>query len=138
MQRYCKFYRKRNLFPEKTQDEYVFFHFRKQTSFIASFLLLFSLFRPAILYPLSARQSIYASPRFQHDVFYCIIGINTTRNSPYTKKEENIWPDKRKAVSLHPLIKKVPWMSGLVNGLQNRLRRFESARHLSHDQQVRE
>ena len=25
----------------------------------------------------------------------------------------------------------VPWMSGLVNGLQNRLRRFESARHLS-------
>ena len=25
---------------------------------------------------------------------------------------------------------KVPWMSGLVNGLQNRLRRFESARHL--------
>ena len=26
---------------------------------------------------------------------------------------------------------KVPWMSGLVNGLQNRLRRFESARHLA-------
>ena len=25
---------------------------------------------------------------------------------------------------------KVPWMSGLVYGLQNRLRRFESARHL--------
>ena len=24
----------------------------------------------------------------------------------------------------------VPWMSGLVNGLQNRVRRFESARHL--------
>ena len=24
----------------------------------------------------------------------------------------------------------VPWMSGLVNGLQKRLRRFESARHL--------
>lgn len=24
----------------------------------------------------------------------------------------------------------VPWMSGLVNGLQNRLRRFESIRHL--------
>ena len=24
----------------------------------------------------------------------------------------------------------VPWMSGLVNGLQNRERRFESARHL--------
>lgn len=24
----------------------------------------------------------------------------------------------------------VPWMSGLVNGLQNRPRRFESARHL--------
>lgn len=26
--------------------------------------------------------------------------------------------------------KMVPWMSGLVTGLQNRLRRFESARHL--------
>ena len=25
---------------------------------------------------------------------------------------------------------KVPWMSGLVSGLQNRVRRFESARHL--------
>ena len=25
----------------------------------------------------------------------------------------------------------VPWMSGLVYGLQNRLRRFESARHLA-------
>lgn len=31
---------------------------------------------------------------------------------------------------LHSLNNKVPWMSGLVNGLQNRLRRFESARHL--------
>ena len=28
----------------------------------------------------------------------------------------------------------VPWMSGLVNGLQNRLRRFESARHLLTEQ----
>ena len=26
--------------------------------------------------------------------------------------------------------KMVPWMSGLVNGLQNRLQQFESARHL--------
>ena len=25
----------------------------------------------------------------------------------------------------------VPWMSGLVNGLQNRVRRFESATHLT-------
>ena len=25
---------------------------------------------------------------------------------------------------------KVPWMSGLVSGLQNRVRRFESARNL--------
>ena len=25
----------------------------------------------------------------------------------------------------------VPWMSGLVNGLQNRLQQFESARHLA-------
>ena len=29
----------------------------------------------------------------------------------------------------------VPWMSGLVNGLQNRLRRFESARHLHKTEQ---
>ena len=26
---------------------------------------------------------------------------------------------------------KVPWMSGLVSGLQNRVRRFESARNLN-------
>ena len=26
---------------------------------------------------------------------------------------------------------KVPWMSGLVSGLQNRVRRFESARNLA-------
>ena len=32
---------------------------------------------------------------------------------------------------MHPILKLVPWMSGLVNGLQNRLRRFESARHLT-------
>ena len=31
----------------------------------------------------------------------------------------------------------VPWMSGLVNGLQNRLRRFESARHLWNDRNLR-
>ena len=29
------------------------------------------------------------------------------------------------------ILNKVPWMSGLVYGLQNRPRRFESARHLS-------
>ena len=28
------------------------------------------------------------------------------------------------------IIQLVPWMSGLVSGLQNRVRRFESARHL--------
>ena len=27
---------------------------------------------------------------------------------------------------------KVPWMSGLVSGLQNRVRRFESARNLNY------
>ncbi len=31
----------------------------------------------------------------------------------------------------------VPWMSGLVNGLQNRLQQFESARHLQkHEREV--
>ena len=30
----------------------------------------------------------------------------------------------------------VPWMSGLVTGLQNRARRFESARHLLRTQEI--
>ena len=30
----------------------------------------------------------------------------------------------------------VPWMSGLVNGLQNRQRRFESARHLAREREM--
>ena len=50
------------------------------------------------------------------------------------KNRKNIWPNKKIVVPLHPQTEKryklVPWMSGLVNGLQNRLRRFESARHL--------
>lgn len=33
-------------------------------------------------------------------------------------------------VSLQPQKDKVPWMSGLVSGLQNHVRRFESARYL--------
>lgn len=32
---------------------------------------------------------------------------------------------------------KVPWMSGLVSGLQNRVRRFESARNLKTKKMVR-
>ena len=39
--------------------------------------------------------------------------------------------NEKKAVHLHPKNKMVPWMSGLVNGLQNRLQQIESARHLS-------
>lgn len=31
---------------------------------------------------------------------------------------------------------KVPWMSGLVSGLQNRVRRFESARNLKESSEV--
>lgn len=31
---------------------------------------------------------------------------------------------------------KVPWMSGLVSGLQNRVRRFESARNLNNPSQI--
>lgn len=30
----------------------------------------------------------------------------------------------------------VPWMSGLVSGLQNRVRRFESARNLNNPSQI--
>ena len=33
---------------------------------------------------------------------------------------------------------KVPWMSGLVSGLQNRVRRFESARNLKEDSEISE
>lgn len=33
---------------------------------------------------------------------------------------------------------KVPWMSGLVSGLQNRVRRFESARNLKKSLQLTE
>ena len=40
--------------------------------------------------------------------------------------------NEKKAVHLQPKTTTVPWMSGLVNGLQNRLQQFESARHL-HD-----
>ena len=32
---------------------------------------------------------------------------------------------------------KVPWMSGLVSGLQNRVRRFESARNLQKRKWIR-
>jgi CCR4-NOT transcriptional regulation complex NOT5 subunit len=33
--------------------------------------------------------------------------------------------------------KRVPWMSGLVSGLQNRVRRFESARNLKKQERIR-
>ena len=33
--------------------------------------------------------------------------------------------------------KTVPWMSGLVSGLQNRVRRFESARNLQKQERIR-
>ena len=33
--------------------------------------------------------------------------------------------------------KRVPWMSGLVRGLQNRVRRFESARNLQKQERIR-
>ena len=39
--------------------------------------------------------------------------------------------DKEAETSENPENQEVPWMSGLVYGLQNRLRRFESARHLT-------
>ena len=36
----------------------------------------------------------------------------------------------KNVLPLSPLMQPVPWMSGLVSGLQNRVRRFESARYL--------
>ena len=49
-----------------------------------------------------------------------------------------LWNEK-KVVHLHPQTSKnilVPWMSGLVSGLQNRPQQFESARHLHQNQQT--
>ena len=37
---------------------------------------------------------------------------------------------QKKALPLSSLMQPVPWMSGLVSGLQNHVRRFESARYL--------
>ena len=47
------------------------------------------------------------------------------------KKSAKNLLNKNKTITFAATFKEmVPWMSGLVNGLQNRLRRFESARHL--------
>ena len=45
-------------------------------------------------------------------------------------------PERGKQYEFRSLLAEtVPWMSGLVNGLQNRLQQFESARHLSQKKQ---
>ncbi len=47
-----------------------------------------------------------------------------------TKKQRKSLQVQKKVVPLQRKNKMVPWMSGLVSGLQNQPRRFESARHL--------
>ena len=46
------------------------------------------------------------------------------------KKTAKNLVNPKKSSTFALALETVPWMSGLVNGLQNRLRRFESARHL--------
>ena len=46
------------------------------------------------------------------------------------KKERTYCKIRKIVIPLHSQNHKVPWMSGLVSGLQNRVRRFESARNL--------
>ncbi len=56
----------------------------------------------------------------------------TQKEKTKRKSARQIWGIKKYTLPLQRITKKmVPWMSGLVTGLQNRLRRFESARHLS-------
>ncbi len=52
------------------------------------------------------------------------------KNVILKKTAENLASTKKSSIFASAKQNKVPWMSGLVNGLQNRLRRFESARHL--------
>ena len=58
------------------------------------------------------------------------------QTSPKTKREKKICIFQIYYLSLHSQNRNVyknilvPWMSGLVSGLQNRVRRFESARNL--------
>ncbi len=58
--------------------------------------------------------------------------IDTDVRRQKRKKTQIIWQNKTELLPLHALYAKllVPWMSGLVTGLQNRAQRFESARHL--------
>ncbi len=63
--------------------------------------------------------------------------IRKTRNL-HKKAKESLEVQKI-VVPLHPQSRNndskstVPWMSGLVSGLQNRVRRFESARNLQEE-----
>ena len=47
------------------------------------------------------------------------------------KRYNKIWSFQYFVVPLHSQIRMVPWMSGLVNGLQNRVHPIESGRHLT-------
>ena len=53
-----------------------------------------------------------------------------------TKKQRKSLQVQKKVVPLQRKNKTVPWMSGLVSGLQNQPRRFESARHLQKERYI--
>ena len=53
-----------------------------------------------------------------------------------TKKQEKVCRFKKKLYLCSAKNKTVPWMSGLVSGLQNQPRRFESARHLQKERYI--
>ena len=53
-----------------------------------------------------------------------------------TKKQRKSLQVQKKVVPLQRKNKMVPWMSGLVSGLQNQPRRFESARHLQKERYI--
>ncbi len=60
----------------------------------------------------------------------CIVRIGQRVYAFFMKVKEKRNPCENCATGL------VPWMSGLVSGLQNRVRRFESARNLKHPFQI--
>ena len=57
---------------------------------------------------------------------------NVARQNHYVirKKTAKVLQIQKNSYTFALTIDKVPWMSGLVSGLQNRVRRFESARNL--------
>ena len=54
----------------------------------------------------------------------------------FLKKANKNFGKQNKSTTFAAQNERVPWMSGLVNGLQNRLQQFESARHLQNKKEL--